>query len=129
MIMGQKKVLVVDDEEMLVEFIKIRLEGNGYLVETATDGTEGLLKVEQTNPDLIILDIYMQPMDGYTMLKELRKNEKTKDIPVIMLTASGKKREVFEAEGISDYITKPFDSQDFLTRIGRVLEQGKKSDK
>ncbi|MBN1870124.1 MAG: response regulator [Candidatus Omnitrophica bacterium] len=127
--MGQKKVLVVDDEEMLVEFIKIRLEGNGYLVETATDGTEGLLKVEQTNPDLIILDIYMQPMDGYTMLKELRKNEKTKDIPVIMLTASGKKREVFEAEGISDYITKPFDSQDFLTRIGRVLEQGKKSDK
>lgn len=123
--MAQKKVLVVDDEEMLVEFIKMRLEDNGYIVETASDGIEGLLKTERMCPDLIILDIFMKPMDGYTMLKEVRKNKKMKNTPVIMLTASGKKREVFDAEGISDYIMKPFDSEDFVSRVAKVLK-GKK---
>ncbi len=123
--MAQKTILVVDDEEMLVEFIKIRLEANDYMVETASDGTEGLVKLEQTHPDLIILDIFMKPMDGYTMLKEVRKNKKIKDIPIIILTASGKKREVFEAEGISDYITKPFDSDDFVSRVKKVLKKKK----
>ncbi|MCK5179766.1 MAG: response regulator [Candidatus Omnitrophica bacterium] len=120
--MEKKKILVVDDEEMLNEFIKIRLEDNNYIVETATDGIEGLLKAEQVRPDLIILDIFMKPMDGYTMLKEVRRNEKIKDTLVIMLTASGKKKEVFEAEGISDYITKPFDSEDFVARVNKVLK-------
>lgn len=121
--MEKKKILVVDDEEMLNEFIKIRLEDNNYIVETATDGIEGLLKAEQMRPDLIVLDIFMKPMDGYTMLKEVRKNEKIKDTLIIMLTASGKKREVFEAEGISDYITKPFDSEDFVARVNKVLKE------
>ena len=120
--MTKKKILVVDDEVMLVDFLKMRLENAGYEVETASDGTEGLLKLAQSRPDLIVLDIYMEPMDGLSMLKKVREDEKVKDIPIIMLTASGKKREVFEAEGISDYITKPFDSKDFLTRVGRVLK-------
>ncbi|MCK5083999.1 MAG: response regulator [Candidatus Omnitrophica bacterium] len=120
--MEKKKILVVDDEEMLNEFIKIRLEDNNYIVGTATDGIEGLVKAEQVRPDLIILDIFMKPMDGYTMLKEVRRNEKIKDTLVIMLTASGKKKEVFEAEGISDYITKPFDSEDFVARVNKVLK-------
>ena len=124
--MAQKKILIVDDEEMLVEFIKIRLEDNDYIIDTASDGTEGLLTAERMRPDLIILDVFMKPMDGYTMLKEVRDNEKIKDTPVIMLTASGKKREMFEAEGISDYITKPFDSDDFVKRVKRVLK-GKKA--
>lgn len=123
--MAQKKILVVDDEEMLVEFVKIRLEANGYIVETAYGGLEALSKVEQIRPDLIILDIFMKPVDGHTVLKEIRKNEKIKDTPVIMLTASGKKRELFEAEGISDYITKPFDPKDFLSRVDKALKEGK----
>jgi two-component system alkaline phosphatase synthesis response regulator PhoP len=120
--MARKKVLIVDDEEMLVEFIRMRLEDNDYIVETATDGIEGLLKAEQVRPDLIILDIFMKPMDGYTMLKELRKNEKIKETPVIMLTASGKRRELFEAQGITDYITKPFDTKDFLSRVKKAFK-------
>lgn len=123
--MAQKKILVVDDEEMLVGFIRIRLEVNGFMVETASDGIDGLYKAERTHPDLIVLDIFMKPMDGLTMLKELRKNEQTKNTPVIMLTASGKKRELFEAEGISDYITKPFDGEDFVARIKKVLNEKK----
>ncbi|MCK5014712.1 MAG: response regulator [Candidatus Omnitrophica bacterium] len=121
--MAQKKILVVDDEEMLNEFIKIRLEASNYIVETATDGIEGLLKAERMRPDLIILDVFMKPMDGYTTLKKVRKNEKIKNIPIIMLTASGKKRDLFEAEGISDYITKPFDSTDFISRVAQALKE------
>ena len=123
--MAQKKILVVDDEVILVEFIKLRLEANGYDVSTAHDGYEGLLRAEEARPDLIILDIGMKGMDGFTMLKQIRMNEKIKDTLVIMLTASGKKKEMFEAEGISDYITKPFDTEDFLTRVKKALQEGK----
>jgi two-component system alkaline phosphatase synthesis response regulator PhoP len=120
-----KKILVVDDEAMLVNMITMRLEANGYDVSGATDGLEGLSKAGLIRPDLIILDINMPGMDGYTMLKEIRRNDQMKDTQVIMLTASGKKRELFEKEGISDYITKPFDTEDFLLRVDAVLKKAK----
>jgi two-component system OmpR family response regulator len=123
--MAGKKILVVDDEVMLVDLLQIRLEAGGYEVETAHDGLEGLSKAQKVHPDLIILDIGMEGMDGYTMLKELRKTVGIQDTKVIMLTASGKKRELFEKEGISDYIVKPFDTEDFLARVARILEKGK----
>ena len=124
--MAQKTILIVDDEVILVDLLKIRLEANGYIVETAYDGIEGLAQAEKVRPNLIILDIDMAKMDGYTMLKKLRSNEKNKDISVIMLTASGKMRDVFEKEGISDYILKPFDTEDFLKRVDKVFKKGTK---
>ena len=123
--MAGKKILVVDDEVMLVNLLQMRLEANGYEVEVAYDGQEGLSKTVRTRPDLIILDINMEGMDGYTMLKELRKKTGIKDTKVIMLSASGKMREIFEKEGISDYITKPFDADDLLTRVAEVIKGGK----
>lgn len=123
--MGKKKILVVDDEVMLVDLLKIRLEDNGYDVDSANDGFEGLSVAEAMRPDLIILDINMKGMDGYTMLKEVRKNDQIKDTNIIMLTASGKNRELFEKEGISDYITKPFDTEDFLSRVDKVFKKKK----
>ena len=125
--MAQKKILIVDDEVMLVDMIRMRLEDSGYLVDSANDGLEALSKIALMSPDLIVLDIYMAKMDGYTMLKELRKNKKTKNTPVIVLTASGKHREIFDKEGISDYMVKPFDTEDFLARIDKVLGKRKKS--
>ena len=119
--MANKKILIVDDEVMLVELLKIRLEDNGYDVTSANDGFEGLSKAIETSPDLIILDINMEGMDGYTMLKEIRKNDHIKDTKVIMLTASGKNKELFEKEGISGYITKPFDAEDFVSEVNGVL--------
>ena len=119
--MAAKKILIVDDEVMLVELLKIRLEDNGYDVTSANDGFEGLSKAIETSPDLIILDINMEGMDGYTMLKEIRKNDHIKDTKVIMLTASGKNKELFEKEGISGYITKPFDTEDFVSEVNGVL--------
>ena len=123
--MARSKILVVDDESMLVDLLQMRLEANGYEVERAYDGNEGLSKAEKTRPDLIILDIGMAGMDGYTMLKELRRREGLKDTKVIMLTASGKMREVFEKEGISDYITKPFEAEVLLASVGKALKGGK----
>jgi two-component system, OmpR family, alkaline phosphatase synthesis response regulator PhoP len=122
--MGKKKILVVDDEAELVELVKTRLEANGYAVATAHDGIEGLSKAQRERPDLIVLDIGMAQMDGYTMLQKIREDEKMKGIPVIMLTAYGKMKDLFEVEGVSDYIVKPFDPQDFLSRVARVLKEG-----
>ena len=123
--MAGKRILVVDDEVMLVNLLQMRLEANGYEVEVAYDGQEGLSKTAKTRPDLIILDINMEGMDGYTMLKELRKMEGIKDTKVIMLSASGKMRGIFEKEGISDYITKPFDADDLLACVAKVIKEGK----
>ena len=123
--MAGKKILVVDDEVILVDLLQIRLEAGGYEVETAHDGLEGLSKTESMRPDLIILDIGMEGMDGYTMLKELRKKDGNKDTKVIMLSASGKMREIFEKEGISDYIIKLFDAYDLLTCVAKVIKEGK----
>ena len=123
--MAKKKILVVDDEVDLVELVKIRLEANGYQVITAHSGLEGLSKATSELPDLVVLDIAMADMDGYTTLQKLREEDKTKDIPVIMLTAYAKMKSLFEMEGISDYIVKPFDPQDFLVRVGKVLKKRK----
>ena len=83
--MRNSKILIVDDEPDLLELLKTTLDGNGYDVVTANDGLQGLEQVDNENPDLILLDIKMPRMDGYTMLRELKKSEKTKHIPVIMI--------------------------------------------
>lgn len=123
--MAKKKILVIDDEIELVELVKIRLEAGGYEVVTANSGLEGLSKASSELPDLIILDIAMADMDGYTALQKIRENDQIKHIPVVMLTAYAKMKSLFEMEGVSDYIVKPFDSQDFLMRITKVLEKAK----
>ncbi|MBN1870625.1 MAG: response regulator [Candidatus Omnitrophica bacterium] len=121
--MPKKKILVVDDEIELVELVKIRLESDGYEVLTANSGLEGLSKAAGEQPDLIILDISMAEMDGYTVIQKLREEPKTKNIPVIILTAYAKMKSLFELEGISDYIVKPFEPKDFLERVGKVLKK------
>lgn len=121
MTIEKKKILIVDDEIELVDFVKMRLEANGYTVVTANSGLEGLSRAGQERPDLIILDIGMAEMDGYTMLQKVREKEEIKNTPVIMLTAYSKMKDLFEMEGISDYIIKPFEPQDFLLRVARVL--------
>lgn len=123
--MSKKKILIIDDEVELVELIKIRLEANGYEAVMASSGLEGLSKAASELPDLIVLDIGMAEMDGYTVLQKLKEDEKTKDMPVIMLTAYAKMKGLFEMEGISDYIVKPFDPQEFLSRVDKVLKKGK----
>ncbi len=121
-----KKILVVDDEPDLVKALKIRLESKGYKVVPAFDGEEGIKKVEEENPDLIILDIMMPKMDGFTTLKQLKKRCINRNIPlppVIVLTAKGKMQDLFAIEGIKDYVVKPFEYQDLLDRIEKLLKK------
>ncbi|MFA5059695.1 MAG: response regulator [Candidatus Omnitrophota bacterium] len=116
-----KTILVVDDERDIVNTLKARLEANQYKVLTAYDGDEGLKSVDQENPDLIILDIGMPKMDGYTFVRELRSNDLTSRIPVVILTAKDRLQDIFKLEGVKDYIVKPYDSADLLSRVKKIL--------
>ncbi|GAI43054.1 unnamed protein product, partial [marine sediment metagenome] len=82
-----KKILIVDDRSEVVELVKVTLEGEGYQTIDASDGREALEKIGKEKPDLILLDIIMPKMDGFEVLRNLKDDSNTKDIPVIMLTA------------------------------------------
>lgn len=121
--MDKKKILVVDDEADFVDMVRMRLEANGYEVLTAYNGRDGLEKAKAEKPDLILLDILMPELDGYTTLKELKNMGETKGIPVLVVTAKPGMKDLFVIEGIADYIVKPFDDEDLLLRIKRALNR------
>ncbi len=119
------KILVVDDDEAINELIKINLELSFYKVITALDGNKGYALAKQEQPDLIVLDVMMPEVDGYTVAKRIRENESTKDIPIIMLTALGmlqNKAQGFDI-GVDDYIVKPFEIEELLMRIKALLKR------
>ncbi len=118
-----KKILVVDDEAHRVELLRERLGRNGYEVISAAGGLEGLEKANKENPDLILLDIMMFGMDGFEVLRKLRSEPETKDIPVIMLTAKADTDSIFRAEDLksADYIIKPFDFKELLDLIEKYI--------
>jgi two-component system alkaline phosphatase synthesis response regulator PhoP len=127
--MATKKILAVDDERHIVRLVQVNLERQGYEVVTAFDGKEALEKVESENPDLIVLDVMMPYMDGFEVLQNLKKNQSTRDIPVIMLTAKAQDADVFRGwqSGVDCYLTKPFNPMEliaFVRRIFKSLEDG-----
>ena len=118
----QPNILLVDDEERILNFIKIKLKASGYGVATANNGQEGLSLVESQKPDLILLDILMPIMDGFEMLKRLRAFS---TVPVIVISAHtstmGKALEL----GANDCIMKPFSPDELLNRIRNLLNHKK----
>ena len=118
-----KKVLVVDDEQQLALAVKIRLQSRGYEVVTAHDGQQALTLLEREQPDLILLDVLMPVMDGYSCLREINTRLGRGKLPVIILTARDRMKDLFELEGIEDYVIKPFDHDDLLVRIDRALKR------
>ncbi len=116
------KVLVVDDEKQIADIVKFNLEKEGYIVETANDGQEGIDKVYSWNPNLVILDIMMPVKDGFQVLKEIRGDYK---LPVIMLTA--KEEEVDKVLGLElgadDYVVKPFSMRELMARVKANLRR------
>ncbi|NQT90480.1 MAG: response regulator [Candidatus Omnitrophica bacterium] len=119
-----KKVLLIEDEESLVELLKFRLEASGYGIETALDGEEGINKIKELKPDLVILDITMPKMHGYDVCRLAKANEETRDIPIIMLTAHAQKKDIEEAmeSGADTFISKPFEPKDLLEKIEKLLK-------
>ena len=118
------KILVVDDEPRNVRILQIQLNARGYTVYTAADGLQALDVVKEEMPDLILLDINMPKMDGFEVVKQVRANEATEFIPIVMITALRDTREnrikSIEA-GADDFIEKPFDSLEVLARVRSLL--------
>lgn len=120
--MVSNKILVVDDEPLVQELIRLYLEKEGFQVEKAWDGEEALAKLHTTNPDLIILDIMLPKMDGWAVCREIRK---TSTVPIIMLTAKGEEFDrVLGLElGADDYVCKPFSPIELVARVKAVLRR------
>ena len=118
-----KKILIAEDEQQLALAMKIRLQSKGYQVVTASNGQAALELATQEQPDFILLDVLMPVMDGYSCLRELNKRFGRGKIPVIILTARDRMKDLFELEGIEDYVIKPFDHEDLLIRIERTFKR------
>ncbi len=119
------RILVVDDEENILELIKYNLEKEGYQVLLATDGNSAVEIAQRERPDLILLDVMLPQLDGLSTCRELRSNDITRKIPIIMLSARGEELDkVLGLEmGADDYVTKPFSSRELLARIKASLRR------
>lgn len=118
-----KKILLIDDSSVNNLLLQNILEDEGYEVQAAFSGREGLEKIAIDKPDLVVLDIMMPRMDGFEVLKQIISNPETKNIPVIMLTAKNDSRdeEIAREIGAVDYMTKPVDIENTLQRIRKFL--------
>jgi two-component system alkaline phosphatase synthesis response regulator PhoP len=121
---NSKRVLVVDDERHIVRLIQVNLEREGYQVLTAFDGKDGLQKAKNEKPDLVVLDVMMPYMDGFEVLKNMKADPVTAEIPVIMLTAKAQDADVFRgwSSGVDCYLTKPFNPMELLTFVRRIFQ-------
>jgi len=126
--MEEKKVLIVDDDKNVVEILSLYLKKEKFNVLTAKDGQEAIAKVEESNPDLVILDIMMPKLDGLEVVKTLRKDN---EIPIILLSAKGEEFDrILGLEiGADDYVTKPFSPREVLARVKVILKRVSKSKK
>jgi len=120
------KILIADDESDIREVVKVYGELNGYVVDEATDGLEALDKVKANTYDLVILDVMMPKLDGFSTCRKIKE---TTSIPIIMLSARTEEYDkLFGFElGVDDYVVKPFSPKELMARIKVVLERGKHS--
>lgn len=118
-------VLVIDDEENIIEFIKLGLKYEGFAVASAVDGLQGLDTAQRLNPDLIILDLMLPGIDGLEVCRRLRANPTTQDIPILMLTAKDDVRDRITGlnTGADDYLTKPFSFEELVARMRAILRR------
>ena len=121
------RILVADDETHIRTLLKISLEMEGYEVDAAADGQEALEKIEAQLPDLILLDIKMPVLNGWQVCERLKAGERTRNIPVVMVTAFGQKeaRQRSLDLGADDFIAKPFETPALLEVIKKVLARPK----
>lgn len=117
-----RRILVIDDEERMVRFIRLNLEHDGFLVVEAYNSHQAMDKLRETLPDLILLDVMLPDIDGFEMLRMLRENH---DIPVIMLTAKSEEDDRVRGLelGADDYVTKPFSPRELVSRVKAVLRR------
>src|SRR5512147_79496 len=118
----RRRILVVDDEERMVRFIRMNLEHDGFQVSEAFNGKQAIQRLRDINPDLILLDVMMPDIDGFEVLETIRE---ISQVPVIMLTAKGEEDDRVRGLelGADDYITKPFSPREMVSRVRAVLRR------
>ena len=126
----QAKILVVDDDPVFVQATKAVLESKNYQVSAAFDGDEGLQKVQDERPDLVILDIIMPTKDGFTVCEQLKGDPRYSKIPVLILTSFAERKgetSIPVSEGLTleaeDYIDKPVPPDELLNRVEKMLKR------
>lgn len=122
-----KKILVVDDDIAINELIKVNLELAGYSVVQAFDGIEGFAMAKQELPSLMILDVMMPDVDGYTVAQRVRQNDGLSDTPILMLTALSQLNDKVKGFdiGVDDYLVKPFEMEELMVRVRALLKRSK----
>jgi DNA-binding response OmpR family regulator len=125
-----QSVLIVDDEPNILLSLQFLMKKNGYEVRTAKDGEEALAEIARAVPDLVLLDVMMPKIDGFSVCERIRATAEWKHMRIIMLTARGRdvEREKGLALGADDYITKPFSTKDAIARVEAVLAMPPKAD-
>src|SRR3954452_13596789 len=120
-----ERVLVVDDEADIVALVAYHLVKAGYRVSTATTGPEALAAARQERPTLVVLDLMLPGVSGFDVLAQLRSEEATRDIAVLMLTARREEQDRIQglSLGADDYLTKPFSPQELVLRVGAILRR------
>lgn len=116
------KILVAEDENIMVRLLENTLTQNGYEVRVVSNGQEGLQAVRENKPDLIISDVMMPVMDGFAFCRELEADENMSDIPVLILTGKSQMEDSFSALGVDDFISKPFEPEALLLKVSQLLK-------
>ena len=120
--LDRRRILVVDDEERMIRFIRMNLEHDGFQVAEALNGKQAIQKIRDVNPDVILLDVMMPDIDGFEVLETIREFS---NVPVIMLTAKGEEDDRVRGLelGADDYVIKPFSPRELVSRVKAVLRR------
>jgi two-component system, OmpR family, response regulator RpaA len=119
------QILIIDDDPLISEIVTVNLQMTGYKVTHASDGVKGQALAIQMIPDMIILDVMLPQIDGYTVCQRLRRDDRTADIPILMLTGMGQTQDKVEGfnAGADDYLTKPFELEEMMARVRALLRR------
>jgi DNA-binding response OmpR family regulator len=119
----QKRISIVEDEPFIIEALSFLLEREGFIVSSISDGADALEFITTTPPDLLILDIMLPNVSGMKILEDIRKTSGIENLPVLMLTAKGQKKDRLAAEqaGVSLFMTKPFSNAELIANVHEML--------
>lgn len=123
---SSKRILLIDDSDVTLEILTTKLEHDGYVVESASDGEEGLRRIRENPPDLVFCDIMLPKVDGWSVLAEVRRDEALRLIPIVMMTAyttiqfQGERAQAID-HGAVEYLRKPFDLREVSELAKRLL--------
>ncbi len=123
------RVLVVDDDPQVLKLLRLNFEMEGYDVDAATDGSEALAAAARRRPDAVVCDVMMPGMDGLEVVRRIREDPELADIPIVVVSAKAQRSDMREGvkAGADEYVTKPFDPQDVLDAVARLLDSGARS--